>query len=374
MRIKSFATAQAFPRYASCASIKDFGAVGNGTANDAVALQKAINKVGSGCSIFFPPGVYRLSSNVTINKDIIFQLGPQVEVRQLARLIPSTNAAWSLTIQGEGPGTSVWRPGVNHPFWSGTNGGPRFKNLRLINLEFRSIGTAGNTCVFGGSTDLLEISFVTISRGDATSDFGIRTGDGALTTAARNVLRDINVVGGGTKLAIECQDAALVHVERLTGDFDPFLGPSAFNFLRSGTGSMQVLISSCRITLGSISRSNVAPVIKVQTSGSGVLTVTINDVEILTNSWDGALLATTANTSSMNLLVNSLRFTVTVGSGGYAARILDSSSSVMRAVISASFFRATSSHSGAAVESTLSNSSSLLTLAGVDQRGWDSLT
>ena len=43
-------------------SVKDFGAVGNGTTDDTSAVQAAINVGGS---IYFPPGTYKLSSQIT---------------------------------------------------------------------------------------------------------------------------------------------------------------------------------------------------------------------------------------------------------------------------------------------------------------------
>jgi len=49
-------------------SVKDFGAVGNGSTDDTTAIQKAINEVvsrGSGM-IYFPPGIYKTTSALTI--------------------------------------------------------------------------------------------------------------------------------------------------------------------------------------------------------------------------------------------------------------------------------------------------------------------
>lgn len=61
-------------------SVKDFGAVGNGTTNDVTAIQNAINAAAalpasggssglggiSGATVYFPPGVYRINSGITI--------------------------------------------------------------------------------------------------------------------------------------------------------------------------------------------------------------------------------------------------------------------------------------------------------------------
>jgi len=56
-------------RLAETVNPKDFGAVGNGVADDTAAFQAAINSVSSGAAVqlFVPPGTYNLASNVTAN-------------------------------------------------------------------------------------------------------------------------------------------------------------------------------------------------------------------------------------------------------------------------------------------------------------------
>jgi hypothetical protein len=49
-------------------SVKDFGAVGDGIANDTVAIQAAIDSLGSdGGVVHFPPGTYRVARNIGVN-------------------------------------------------------------------------------------------------------------------------------------------------------------------------------------------------------------------------------------------------------------------------------------------------------------------
>jgi hypothetical protein len=70
-----------------------------------------------------------------------------------------------------------------------------------------------------------------------------------------------------------------------------------------------------------------------------------------------------------------LRFTSNSSSStGPAVRTTDSSSSIIRAVLAGCFFRSVTARNEAAIQGTLVNSNSLRTLAGVDQRGWASLT
>lgn len=46
-------------------SVKDFGAVGDGTTDDTAAIQAAFNSISNYSSVFFPTGTYLLSANVT---------------------------------------------------------------------------------------------------------------------------------------------------------------------------------------------------------------------------------------------------------------------------------------------------------------------
>jgi hypothetical protein len=163
MRIKSAPSAsQPYPRYAPCASVKDYGARGDRTVDDAPAIQRAVDSVAAGCTIFFPPGTYSLRTTVTIKKDLIFQLAPQTtlvfESRSVS-IIPDVTGSRSLTIQGEGPGTSIIKSsgfptGGFDPF--GPDTALRFKELRLRNIEI-SHTTSGYTTNITAPTSVYEI-------------------------------------------------------------------------------------------------------------------------------------------------------------------------------------------------------------------------
>tara|TARA_R110000868_G_scaffold206636_1_gene455449 strand:- start:6 stop:1697 length:1692 start_codon:yes stop_codon:yes gene_type:complete len=47
-------------------SVKDFGAVGDGTTDDTVAIQNAVNACSAGATLNFPLGIYLISSTITI--------------------------------------------------------------------------------------------------------------------------------------------------------------------------------------------------------------------------------------------------------------------------------------------------------------------
>ena len=58
-------------------SVKDFGAVGNGTANDTAAIQAAITAAAArgngGATVYFPAGTYRINSGITFTTGIILE-------------------------------------------------------------------------------------------------------------------------------------------------------------------------------------------------------------------------------------------------------------------------------------------------------------
>jgi hypothetical protein len=61
-------------------SVKDFGAIGDGVADDTASIQAAVNATSIGGNLYFPAGQYKISAAITINKAItIFGNGPGSE-------------------------------------------------------------------------------------------------------------------------------------------------------------------------------------------------------------------------------------------------------------------------------------------------------
>ncbi len=66
-------------RFAELINVKDFGAKGDGIANDSPSIQAAINSSGTSGLVYFPKGTYRLDSNVsTTGKLISYIINPEV--------------------------------------------------------------------------------------------------------------------------------------------------------------------------------------------------------------------------------------------------------------------------------------------------------
>lgn len=85
-------------------SVKDFGAVGDGTTNDATAIANAVAE-SVGRNLFFPNGTYRVSSNITIPETVccVMENGAKFSI----------NSAVTVTIYGPVVAT-------NYPYWTGS--------------------------------------------------------------------------------------------------------------------------------------------------------------------------------------------------------------------------------------------------------------
>jgi hypothetical protein len=87
-------------------SVKDFGAVGDGVANDTVAIQAAVNATPSNGTLFFPPGTYR--GYILLLRSDICILG----AGSAATTIKLPNNTANITVPKEGGGTTSGLPNV----------------------------------------------------------------------------------------------------------------------------------------------------------------------------------------------------------------------------------------------------------------------
>jgi len=87
-------------------SVKDFGAVGNGTTDDTIAIRAAINSLQNGQAIYFPKGKYKVTSTLTFQnkgfrmfgdgqQSIIYMAGPANE-KLLYLAFNDRNTFWSI--------------------------------------------------------------------------------------------------------------------------------------------------------------------------------------------------------------------------------------------------------------------------------------
>lgn len=160
-------------------SVKDFGATGNGSTDDTLAIQRAINYLASigGGTAKFPTGTYKISSKLTISSNSIFLSG---EGRQSSIIAPVAMAQDFILFSGCSQG------GVNNlgiiptGAQTGATTGIRIKNCHNVVVDqFLLSGNSRNGIIVegGASSYLCTISNFEIS-GCALS--GIEVGAGAL--------------------------------------------------------------------------------------------------------------------------------------------------------------------------------------------------
>ena len=86
-------------------SVKDFGAVGDGVANDTAAILAAINSNASFLEVYMPPGTYRLSSPLIINRQNLTLTG----AGRATTLYPDAGVTAIELAQGNGVSLTVLR-------------------------------------------------------------------------------------------------------------------------------------------------------------------------------------------------------------------------------------------------------------------------
>ncbi len=160
-------------------SVKDFGAVGNGVANDTTAIQQAIDYVSSigGGAVNFPTGTYKISTKLSITANSVFLTG---EGRQSSVIAPAAMADDFILFNGCSQG------GVNNlgiipsAAQTGSTAGIRIKNCHNVVVDqFLLYGNTRNGIIVegGASSYLCTISNFEISTCALS---GIEVGAGAL--------------------------------------------------------------------------------------------------------------------------------------------------------------------------------------------------
>lgn len=141
-------------------SVKDFGAIGNGSASDTDAIQRAIN---TGVSLFFPPGTYR-AANLTQSANFQrFYAAGNVAIQKNANGPIITSSGSDVEFNGIG-----FRGESSSPSFTGDNFVSTGNNLRLINCGSRwaygrAVKATGAHVEIIGTCDLYQTA-------DATSN------------------------------------------------------------------------------------------------------------------------------------------------------------------------------------------------------------
>ena len=85
-------------------SVKDFGAVGNGSTDDTAAIQNAVSQLTYGQSLYFPAGAYKITNEITLPVGIAFNFfGDGKTASTVTQYTANKNGFTSLSTFGTGP-------------------------------------------------------------------------------------------------------------------------------------------------------------------------------------------------------------------------------------------------------------------------------
>lgn len=228
-------------------NVKNFGAVGNGVADDGSAIsaaQAAAVAVGGG-TVFFPPGTYRVTSAITLGANVTW-LGSGGQSSKLA--IDSAVSAGLLVLPGNSVGsisavTGMWLTAINGAApgsivsANGASSGEfHFTDCAIDN------GTLGSTALVGMNNTLATLKIVftrCIMRMTGTSAAQILVGFNLL---GRTIVRDCDLLAtynvGGTM--VDLTDNLLLEGNRLDWSAATFAAVKYVN-IAPVTGSVVII-------------------------------------------------------------------------------------------------------------------------------------
>jgi len=134
-------------------SVKDFGAVGNDITDDTAAIQLAINYANTiGGDVYFPPGIYKITSGLTINNSgdtaDTFKASMYGDSSASVRIHGTPGAYNMLTITG------------------GTTGGGVHSHQVIRGLFFQKEGDTNGVCISGDNLAFLSLEDVSVLGGE----------------------------------------------------------------------------------------------------------------------------------------------------------------------------------------------------------------
>jgi len=182
------------------ATVKDFGATGNGLTDDTAAINRALNQLY--CqqsnpqirrSLFFPAGVYRISGPINIPPyATLYGEGPDNSIIQMV----ASGGSGSYVAQ---TADSLQQTGIN----IGNNGATPPTDINIINMAFQSLDNSKNIFLVQSATDceFHGVSFIGAGTTstltvDTLGTSGVNFGSFGISLVTTNILFDGCRFGG----------------------------------------------------------------------------------------------------------------------------------------------------------------------------------
>lgn len=184
-------------------NVRDYGAVGNGVTSDSSAIAAAIAAAGSsGGTVYFPPGVYRITSTIALGGSKVSLAGASRETSILDW--GGSGAGTMISVQGVTSGTritDIWlRGGSTRPTKAITIGSlvhGYFARLRLTEFTGFGIDAVPDTSTVMAWNHFEQVEIDARNNGVTTTAVGIRmdggNGSPSIPNCCHNTLLGINV-------------------------------------------------------------------------------------------------------------------------------------------------------------------------------------
>ena len=212
-------------------NVKDFGAAGDGQANDAAAIQKTIDacaKAGGGV-VLLPAGNY-ISGSIVLRSNMTLRISPgatlwgsrRIEDYALSHLIYARDVE-NTAIDGggriNGSGDAFWRSRADNPYYKGSSPRPSplieivdSREVRIQDISIRNTPGWGIHPLRSDGVVIRGISLISDLRGPNT--------DGIDVDSSRNVrIADCYIEGGDDAIVIKTvarDDAPVLPSENIT--------------------------------------------------------------------------------------------------------------------------------------------------------------
>lgn len=170
-------------KLAEILSVKDFGAIGDGTTDDTAAIQAAITAAGTG-TIYFPYGTYKVTSTLTVTCNSEMAYG--------ASITPSAMTASAVVYDITARTTHVGIAISGTPATDPTNGtiGIRVKGSGSAASRTKLVSCSSSYCKYGIVVATFSVMITNCNTLGNTTNISL------YSPATNQEINDINIIGG----------------------------------------------------------------------------------------------------------------------------------------------------------------------------------